>query len=137
MFLEIMVAIMAVAVLLFALFSIPSLLQIRRTAEAIAVTLKALNESLPGILKNLEHITANINQTTLTVNRRVEGLSDSFLKLQKTLIYLADLGQIVQTGVRIPFLNTLMSLAAVVKGVRVFLSVLLEKNELPGRPPKK
>lgn len=137
MFLEIMVAIMAVAVLLFALFSIPSLLQLRRTAAAVAVTLQALNESLPGILRNIEQITANLNQATVTLSRQVEGLSDSFLKLQKTLIFLADLGRIVQTGVRIPFLNTLTSLAAVVKGVRVFFSVLSEKSELPGRPPGK
>ncbi len=137
MFLEIAATTIAVAILLFALFAIPSLLQIRRTAEAMAAMLKALNESLPGILKNLEHITANINQTTLTVNRQVEGLSDSFLKLQKTLIFLADLGRIVQTGIRIPFLNTLTSLAAVVKGVRVFLSVLSEESELPGSSPKK
>jgi uncharacterized protein YoxC len=137
MFLEIVVTIMAVAFLLFALFSIPSLLQIRRTAEAIAVTLQALNENLPGILRNLEHITANINQATVTVNRQVEELSDSFRKLQKTLNFLADMGQIVQTGIRVPFLNTLTSLAAVVKGVRVFLSVLYEKHELLDRSPKK
>ncbi len=137
MFLEIVVTIMAVAFLLFALFSIPSLLQIRRTAEAVAVTLQALNENLPGILRNLEHITANINQATFTVNRQVEDLSDAFRKLQKTVTFLASLGQIIQTGARIPFLNTLMSLTAVVKGVRVFLSVLSEKGDLPCRSPKK
>jgi uncharacterized protein YoxC len=137
MFLEIAATIIAVAILLFALFAIPSLLQIRRTAAAVAVTLQALNESLPGILRNLEHITANINQATVTVNRQVEGLSDSLLKLQRTLSFLADLGRIVQTGIRIPFLNTLTSLAAVVKGVRVFLSVLSGKSESTGSPPKK
>jgi uncharacterized protein YoxC len=137
MFLEIVVTIMAVAILLFALFAIPSLLQIRRTAEAVAVTLKTLNEHLPGILRNLERITADINQAAITVNRQVEDLSDSFRKLQRMVTFLADMGQIVQAGVRIPFLNTLTSLAAVVKGVRVFLSVLSEKGELPGRSPKK
>ncbi|MFH1081124.1 MAG: DUF948 domain-containing protein [Pseudomonadota bacterium] len=137
MILDIAVTIMAVAFLLIALFSIPSLLQIRRTAEAIAVSLQALNENLPGILRNIEHITANINQTTFTVNRRVEDLSDSFQKLQKTMIFLADLGQIVQSGARIPFLNAATSLAALVKGVRVFLSVLYDKKEQPGLSPKK
>jgi uncharacterized protein YoxC len=137
MFLEIVVTIMAVAILLFALFAIPSLLQIRRTAEDVAVTLKTLNEHLPGILRNLEHITADINQAAVTVNRQVEDLSDSFRKLQRMVTFLADMGQIVQAGVRIPFLNTLTSLAAVVKGVRVFLSVLSEKSEFPGRSPKK
>jgi len=137
MFLEIVVTIMAVAILLFALFSIQSLLQIRRTAEAIAVTLQALNENLPGILRNIEQITANINQAAVTVNRQVENLSDSFRKLQRTVTFVADMSQIVQAGVRIPFLNTLTSLAAVVKGVRVFLSVLSEKSEPSGSPPKK
>lgn len=137
MFLEIVVTIMAVAILLFALFAIPSLLQIRRTAEAVAVTLKTLNEHLPGILRNLERITADINQAAITVNRQVEDLSDSFRKLQRMVTFLADMGQIVQAGVRIPFLNTLTSLAAVVRGVRVFLSVLSEKSEFPGRSPKK
>jgi uncharacterized protein YoxC len=137
MLLEISVFILSIAFLLFALFSIPSLLQIRRTAETIAATLQTLNENLPVILKNLEAITTHVNQATFTVNRQIEELSDSFGKLQKTIVFLSELGQIVQAGVRIPFLNTLTSLAAIAKGVRVFLSVLSEKSELPGSPPKK
>ena len=137
MSLELAVFILSVAFLLFALFSIPSLLQIRKTAETIATTLQTLNENLPGILKNLENITTNINQATITVNRQIEDLSNSFRKLQKTIGFLADMGQIVQAGVRIPFLNTMTSLAAVAKGVRVFLSVLNAKRELPGSPAKK
>jgi uncharacterized protein YoxC len=137
MFMEIGVFILSIAFMLFALFSIPSLLQIRKTAEIIATTLQALNENLPGILKNLEGITTNLNQATFTMNRQIEDLSYSFRKLQKTIGFLADLGKIVQAGVRIPFLNTLTSLAAVAKGVRVFLSVLNARRELPGSPPKK
>ena len=137
MFLEIMITIMAVAILLLVLFAIPSLLQVRRTAEAVAVTMQALNESLPGILKNLESITANIHQATVAVNRRVEELSDSLRQLQNTLAFLADLGRIARTSLRIPFLNSLTSLAAFVKGVSVFLSVLSEKSDLPGSFPNK
>ena len=137
MSLELGVFILSVAFLLFALFSIPTLLQIRKTAETIATTLQALNENLPTILKNLEDITTNINSATLTVNRQIEDLSYSFRKLQKTIGFLADMGQIVQAGVRIPFLNTLTSLVAVAKGVRVFLSVLNAKRELPSCPAKK
>lgn len=137
MFLEILVTFMAVAFLLFALFLIPTLLQIRRTAEAIAVTLQALNENLPGILKNLERITANINQATFTVNRQVEQLSDSFRKFQKTVAFLADMSLIVRTDVLSPLLNTVKSLAAVVKGVRVFLSVVSEKSDSSGSSTQK
>jgi len=137
MLLEISVFILSIAFLLFALFSIPSLLQIRRTAEAIATTLRTLNENLPVILRNLEDITTHVSQATFAVNRQIGELSDSFRKLQKTVGFLSDLSQIVQAGVRIPFLNALTSLAAVAKGVRVFLSVLNAKSDLPGSPPKK
>ena len=137
MFLEIVVTIMAVAFLLVALFAIPPLLQIRRTAETIAVTLRTLNEHLPGILKNLENITTNINQTTSMVNHQLDDLSYSFRKLQKIISFLVDLGQIVQANIRIPFFNSLTSLAAIAKGVRVFLSVLTEKSESPGSPQRK
>jgi len=134
MLLEIGIFILSIAFLLFALFSVPLLLQIRRTAETIAVTLQILTENLPGILKNLEELTVNINQVSGKVNRHMEDLSDSFRKMQRTIVFLADLGHVIQEGVRIPFLNTLTSVVAVVKGVRVFLSVL---NAAEGAPRKK
>jgi uncharacterized protein YoxC len=137
MLLEISVFILSIAFLLFALFSIPSLLQIRKTAETLAATLQTLNENLPVILKNIEAITTHVNQVTSVVNRQIDELSDSFRKLQKTVVFISELGQIVQTGVLVPFLNTLTSLAAAAKGVRVFLNVLTAKSDLPDSPPKK
>lgn len=137
MLLDIGVFILSIAVLLFALFSIPSLLQIRRTAETVATTLKTLNENLPVILKNLEAITTHVSQTTATVNRQIDELSESFRKLQKTMLFLAEVGQIVQAGFRTPALNIVSSLAAVAKGVRVFLSVLSGKSDSHDSPPRK
>lgn len=137
MLLEISVFILSIAVLLFALFSIPSLLQVRRTAETLATTLRTLNENLPVILRNLEAITTNIHQATSALNRQIDELTDSFRILQKTIFFLSELGQIVQTGIRMSSLNTLRSLAAVVKGVRVFLKVISEKSESPGSGAKK
>jgi uncharacterized protein YoxC len=136
-YLEVSVTILIVAFLVFVFFSIPSLLQIRKTAEEIAVTLRALNESLPGILRNLERITANVNDATATVNREVEDLSNSFRKLQRSILFLSDMGRVVQNGARVPLLNTITTMGAVVKGVRAFVSVMSEKNDRPGRPPKK
>jgi uncharacterized protein YoxC len=136
MYLEIAVTILCVAFLLFVFFSIPSLLQIRKTAEAIAVTLQALNENLPGILRNLEGITAHVNEATSTLNRQVEELSDSFRKLQRTVVFLSDMGRAVQAGAQTPLLKTITTMAAVAKGVRVFLSVMSEKSDRSGSPPK-
>jgi uncharacterized protein YoxC len=137
MFLEISLFILSTALLLIAFFSIPSLLQIRRTAAAIAVTLQALNDHLPGILRNLEEMTSQLNQATSAMNRQIEDLSHAFMKLQKTVNFLADLGQIVHAGLRLPFLNSLNTGTAIVKGVRVFLSILTSRPPLPGSALKK
>jgi uncharacterized protein YoxC len=137
MLLEVSISILSIAFLVVAFFFIPSLLQIRRTAETLAITLQTLNEKLPAILNNLEAITTHVSQATSEVNRQIEELSESFRKLHKTMVFLTDLGQIVQVGIRMPFSNTLTSLGAIAKGVRVFLSVLSEKSGLPDSPPKK
>ena len=129
MFLEIGIFILSIAFLLLALFSIPSLLQLRKTAEAIADTLKTLNQNLPAILRNLEEMTTQLNQTTLTVHRQIDGFSYHMKRLQHTLGFFADMVQILQgTIIKFPFLNTFTNLTAVIKGFRVFLHVFNENR---------
>ena len=128
MLLEISIFIVSIACLLFALFSIPSLLQIRKTAETMANTLQTLNQNLPVILRNLEEMTTQINQTTLTVHRQIDGFSYHMKRLQNTLGFFADVLQILQGSIRLPFLNTLTNLTAVVRGFRVFLHVFNENR---------
>ncbi len=67
--------VVSIVFLLIAAFSIPFLLQIWRTTKSITETLHMLNQSLPGILRNLEEITANINKATHAVNEQIDGLS--------------------------------------------------------------
>jgi uncharacterized protein YoxC len=128
MLLEISIFILSIACLLFALFSIPSLLQIRKTAETIAYTLQTLNQNLPAILKNLEEMTTQLNQTTLTIHRQIDGFSYHMKRLQHTLGFFADVVQILQGSIRLPFLNTLTNLTAMVRGFRVFLHVFNENR---------
>ena len=117
--LETGLVILNVVFLLIAAFSIPFLLQLWRMAKNIALTLQTLNQSLPGILQNLEEITSNIVSATDTVNSRIEGLSSVIKKIQDTLALVADLGAVI----RLPFFKTLVTLSALLKGVRVFLDV--------------
>lgn len=121
--LEISVVILSVVFLLIVVLSVPFLLQIWRTAKGMAVTLHMLNESLPGILKNLEDITANINRATQTVNTRIEGLSHMVERVQNTVGVVLELEEIVRAQLSHPLVKTLINVAAVVKGIRVFLDV--------------
>ncbi|MCX5845617.1 MAG: DUF948 domain-containing protein [Deltaproteobacteria bacterium] len=128
MFLEISVAILSIVFLLIAVLSIPFLLQIWRTAKGITETLHMLNESLPGILKNLEEITANINKATHTVNEQIEGLSLVARRIQGLMSIVLDVENILRAAVRLPVFKTLRNALAVATGVKAFMKVFFSSR---------
>lgn len=123
MYLEISVVILSVVFLLIAALSIPLLIQIWRTAKSITATLNLLNQSLPGILKNLDEITANINKATYAANNQIESISLVVKRVQGVLELFLDFEQIVRESLRLPFFKTIKTVTAALKGVRVFLDV--------------
>jgi uncharacterized protein YoxC len=129
MFLEVGVFILGIVFLLLVVFSIPFLLQVWRSAKSITTTLHMLNENLPGILKNLEEITTNINKATYTVNEQIEGLSLVTRRIQGFLSIVTDIENILRAGLRLPVFKTIRNVVAVVTGVKVFLKVFLSSRE--------
>ncbi|HVO67675.1 MAG TPA: DUF948 domain-containing protein [Syntrophales bacterium] len=129
MFLEIGVFILGIVFLLLVVFLIPFLLQMWRSAKGITETLHTLNESLPGILKNLEEITTNINKATHTVNEQIEGLALVTGRIQGFLSVVTDIDNILRTSLRLPVFKTVRNVLAVIAGVRVFLKVFLSARE--------
>jgi uncharacterized protein YoxC len=123
MYLEISVVVLSVVFLLLAALSIPFLIQIWRTAKSITITLHMLNQSLPGILKNLEEITTSINRASYTVNNQIEGLTHVVGRIQGTVEIFLDLEQELRVGLISPFFRTMRTVSAVLKGTRVFLDV--------------
>jgi len=128
MFLEISIVVLSFVFLLMAVLSVPFLLQIWRTAKSMATTLQMLNESLPGILKNLEEITTNINKATRTVNQQIEGLSLVATRIQGLLGIVSDIENVLHIGVRLPVFKAVRNAFAVLTGVRVFLKVFLSSH---------
>ena len=129
MFLEISVAVLSLVFLLIAALSVPFLLQIWRTAKGITETLHMLNESLPGILRNLEEITTNINKATRTVNEQIDGLSLVVGRIQGLFSIVMDVEKILSAGVRLPVFKTLRNAVAVATGLKVFLKVFLSSRD--------
>ncbi|MCX5834991.1 MAG: DUF948 domain-containing protein [Deltaproteobacteria bacterium] len=60
------------AVLIFVVFAIPTLVQIRKTARNAEITLEAINRELPAILHDLQQITALTNDVSYNVRFHVE-----------------------------------------------------------------
>ena len=122
------ILLIAVAVLLVAAFIIPVLLQLQRTAKSLSLTLQLLNQNLPGILKNVEEMTANANRTTTIVAREVEELSLTIRKLQGTFGLIVGVEEIVRRNLHLAFAHKVRTSLAVAKGARVFLDYLLRKR---------
>ena len=125
---EIILIILSVVFLLFAVFSIPFLIQIWRTAKGMAETLQHLNHGLPVIMKNLEEITTNINRTTTTVQRQVAELSLTLRRIQGIVGVFLGLEEVLRRRMSFPFARTVMTSLAVVKGVRAFVGVLTDRS---------
>ena len=123
-YMEIILIIVSVFFLLFAVFSIPFLIQIWRTAKGIAETLDILNRELPTIMKNLEEITTNINRTTTTVHREVAELSLTLRRVQGIVGIFLGVGEVLRHRMSFPLSRALTTSLAVIKGVRTFAGVL-------------
>ncbi len=127
---QISVLIIGIAVLILVAFLVPTVLQLRRSASELEKVSSNLNHRLPGILANLEEITTNLSailnagrQHTDTVGEAVEeikGLVDDVVQFEKAL----------KKQVERPIVQTLDTVTAFNRAVRIFLKVLL-------MPPKR
>jgi uncharacterized protein YoxC len=131
MYLEIALVILVIILILLVIFCIPILLQIGQTSKDLKMTLQTLNQSLPTILKNLEEITININNSTATVNRRIQNFSNTADQSQLIISDIIDNIQcFAPIAMKLPILQTIKNVIAVVKGIRVFTDVLLNKERV-------
>jgi hypothetical protein len=93
--------------------------------------LQELNQSLPAILKNLEEITTNINNSIAAVNRRIQNFTNTADRSQLIINDIIDNIQcLVPIAMKLPILQTIKNVVAVVKGIRVFIEVLLNKERV-------
>lgn len=125
--LNVILIVLSVAFLLLAGGAIPFLIQIWRTAKGMSRTLDLLNESLPTIMKNLEEITNNVSQTSHSVHRQVESLTQAMHRIRGTLALLIGVEELARRSLHMPFTPALRTSLAVVKGLRVFISHLKDQ----------
>ena len=128
-YVEISLLLLSLSVFTLVLLFIILLYEIWKSVKGITAVLHTLSESLPAILKNLEGITAAMNETMATVNERVEGLSAVARRIQDILGFAADLQQIFLAGVGRPLFRMIRTTAAISRAVKVFAAVLRSGRE--------
>jgi uncharacterized protein YoxC len=128
MYLEIVLVILGIAILLLVIFCIPIIVQIWRTAKDITITLETLNKSLPLLLKNMEDITTNINNSTAVVNREIQSFSRIADRIHSVISDIVDdVESITPLAIKSPLFQKLKNVVAIVKGIRVFADVLMKR----------
>jgi uncharacterized protein YoxC len=127
--LEICLIILGIAFVLLVIFCIPLLMQIWLASKNITVTLETLNQRLPAILKNLEEITTNINNSTAAVNREIQNVSNTVDRFHLVVDDIVDdIKNIAPLAGKFGFFQMIKNTMAIVKGVRAFMDVFLHKK---------
>lgn len=124
-----LLTLLSVAFVIFAGLCVPFLIQILRTAREMAFTLQLLNQRLPLIMKNLEEITTNLNQTSITVHRQVEEISLTVRRIQGVVGVILGLEEVIRHRMSFPLARTLRTSMAIGRGIQVFLNGLISGKQ--------
>lgn len=128
MYLEIGLIFFGAALALLILFCVPLLLKLWRAANDVTITLRVLNERLPVILKNMEEISANINQSTTSINDQVQKYTETSERVRTVMDQLASgMEWVSPLAMRSPAFQKITEAIALAKGARAFLNVLRGK----------
>jgi len=130
MYLQTALLILVMILIVLVIICIPVLIQIWRVTRNLEITLLSMNQSFPVILKNVEEITANINNSTATVNQKIQNFANSS---NKSGLVVGDIMNNIQLLtpiiMKLPIFRIIRNVVAVAKGVHVFVDVLLKKEK--------
>lgn len=105
-----------------ALLCIPLLIKLWRAVNDLTLTLEMFNQRLPAILKNLDEISANVNQATTAVNAEVQKYAATANRLHYVVDHVVTGIEWVSPLVAKPVgLRKMTELIALGKGIRAFV----------------
>lgn len=128
--LEIGLLVLVIILIMLIIFCIPILLQIWRVSKDLTITLQTMNQSLPTIMKNMEEITANVNNATSLMNKKIQGISDTTNRSGMVITDIIDnIQYFAPLAMKLPIFSSFKNIMAVLKGISVFMDVLLKKQK--------
>ena len=128
--LEIGLLILVIILILLIIFCIPILLQIWRVSKDLTITLQTINQNLPTIMKNMEEITANVNNSMSLMNKKIQSFSDTTNRSGMVLNDIIDnIQYFAPLAMKLPVFSSFKNIFAVLKGISVFMDALLKKQK--------
>lgn len=125
---EISLLIVSVAVLVLVLFLIPTIIQLRKSAKRIEQVSTHLDQQLPAILENVSAITAALNNIVSNGQQQMETLGDAVQNAKLMVDDVVDFEKRLRSQIENPIVDTLTTVTALVKAVRAFLVIILDRR---------
>jgi uncharacterized protein YoxC len=124
--LEIGLFVMSISLLLLAVFAVPALIQVGKTARKMGQTVQTINQNLPCILTNVGEIATDIKQTNRCIQDLTINISHTGKEVERMVEEITDLGQAFRNDISIPLatgaksVSAIIAFMAAVKGIRAF-----------------
>ncbi len=124
MLLTISVTVIAASIVLFVIFLVPVLLQIKRTSHELEKFFETARMQVTPLSHDLTAISLEIKGILQTLRRQVDKVEDGVNTVRDAALRLKALQEEVQQIVEIPFLELASLVRGVSRGVEAFLRVL-------------
>ncbi len=124
---EFCILLFTLSFLVFTLFSILYLWQLRKTAKHVEMVLSTLNQSLPAIMAKMESLAGDLSEAASTIRTQVYGLAGAVQKVNEMVDEVVLFERSVRRDIETPILEVLGTYRAIVKGVQAFVSTFLSR----------
>jgi len=121
---EVSLLIFSISFLILVAFLLPTVLQVRRTAQRVESVSENLNRYLPGILGNLDEISENVARMMSYSRSQMEVLGTAVDEVKHMVDDIVHLEKDIKKRIEDPLVETLTTLTAIVKALRSFLDAI-------------
>lgn len=106
------------------IYLVAFLIRLRSTMSVIAEDVKEVSSKAVPVLENLEVITERVKHVAESVDEQVDAVKDSINSMKAIADSIVSFERKVQERIEEPVIETVGTLAAVIKGVRMFVARL-------------
>lgn len=106
------------------IYLVAFLIRLRSIMSVIAEDVKEVSSKAVPVLENLEVITERVKHVAESVDEQVDAVKDSINSMKAIADSIVSFERKVQERIEEPVIETVGTLAAVIKGVRMFVARL-------------
>ena len=121
---EISALIGALAILILVAFTVPAIIQLKRSLKKVEEVTADLNGHLPNIMANLDNITTDLSKIMTAGREQVKVLETAVEDVKGLVDDVVGMERKIKRQLDSPLIRTIGTVAAAVKAAQVFMNVI-------------